>query len=252
MNERIDGLIGRLKNFRTRSAAADALIAMGPTAVEALAAGLERPDLETARWTMLNCLGEIGDPSAVAILAPFLDTDDYRSVAHDGLVKIAGRDLGHLAADWTRWAEHGGVHEAPAEAEEPDTSAMAKLMCNAMDGVEGEWRSEADGRFAVDLDLPGGRGKQVIVTFGSTDHEGSEIVIIYAVCCEAGQEDHEAVLRRNLRMPYGAVGLRDIGDKPHFVMFNTILRRGLSPEELRKSIVTVGSRSDGVARQLGG
>ena len=80
--------------------------------------------------------------------------------------------------------------------------------------------------------------------------EGSDIVIVYADCGAARPDDYEPVLRRNPRMPYGAVALGGTAGTPRFVMFNTILRQGLNPAELRKSILTVGQRSDLVARDL--
>jgi hypothetical protein len=51
-------------------------------------------------------------------------------------------------------------------------------------------------------------------------------------------------------MPYGAVALRDREGEPRFVMFNSILRHGLSPVELRKSILAVGELADRFRRQL--
>jgi len=249
-NARIEGLIGKLANFRTRSAASDALVAGGAEAVGPLVEALRRPELEGARWSVINCLGEIGDPAAVSAIAPFLEETDYQSVTHDALVKIAGRDVGPLVADWMRWLEDGGAEAAGAGPQQAGGRGNDELVDLAVREAAGHWREEAEGRFAVDLDLSGGGRQKVCVVFGSTDHEGAEIVIVYSVCGKAAAEHYETALRKNLRLPYGAIALRDIGGEPHFVMFNTILRQGLSPVELRKSIVTVGERSDAVARQL--
>ncbi|MCK4375344.1 MAG: hypothetical protein KAX19_08445 [Candidatus Brocadiae bacterium] len=252
----IQDLIGQLASFRTRSAAADQLVAMGRDAVAPLLKALEQEGLQSAKWTVLNCLGDLGAEQAVPVIASHLERSDYGTVAHDALVKIVGRDLGPVPAEWLRWAERraaevGRPAGAPAEAGAAyGALSNEKLMELALEGTCVRCSEEERDRFLVDLPLAGGRDQQVTVVFDSMDHEGAEIVIIYSDCGQARAEHYEGVLRRNLRMPYGAVALRDIEGKPCFVMFNTILRHALSPIELRKSILTVGERADRVERQL--
>ena len=50
-------------------------------------------------------------------------------------------------------------------------------------------------------------------------------------------------------VPVHDLGLSPEG-QPYFVMFNTILRHGLSPIELRKSVFAVGERAARVHRQI--
>ena len=171
-------------------------------------------------------------------------------MAHDALVKIAGQDLGPMAEEWLRWAErHGAAGRGggvAAEAELDDD----RLIELALEGSAVGLRREAEGRYAVDFTFEGGRRQGVAVRFGSTDHEGAAVVIVYANCGEASPEHYEKALRLNLRMPYGAIALRDTGGVPCFVMFNTILRQGLSPIELHKSIFTVAERAARADQQL--
>jgi len=252
----VEALIARLRNFRTRSSAGDALAAMGTAAVQPLLDALDGEPSEGARWAMLKCLGEIGAVEAVAALVRYLEHDDYQTVAHEALMRIAGRDAGPLAADWLRWLderETGVDQHAPAPATggaagEPLTDA--RLLELALERSRTEWREESPARYAVTIPLRAGGSGKVTVVFGGKDHEGAEIVVVYSVCGKARSEQYETVLRENLRMPYGAVALRESGGELHFVTFNTILRKDLSPVELRKSIVAVGESSERVRNRL--
>ncbi|MHC4789225.1 MAG: hypothetical protein ACYS8K_08515, partial [Planctomycetota bacterium] len=210
---------------------------------------------EGARWAIVQCLGELHAEVAMPAVASLLEDDNYRTVAHEALLKIVGRDLGPLPGDWLRWAERHAletgkslatVMEGGAEEQVSDE----RLIELALEGTVATYHEEAQNRYAVDLPLGGGQRQQVAVIFGAADHEGAEIVIVYSDCGEARSEHYELVLRRNLRMPYGAIALRDISGRPSFVMFNTILRHALSPVELRKSIFAVGERAHRVERQL--
>ena len=255
-DEQARTLIGELRNFRTRSAAADELIAMGPGVVPALLEALDGDDVVGARWTIVNCLGELGAAQAVPVIAGLLGQSDYQTVAHEALAKIVGRDLGPVPKEWLRWAEEeaartGGALEAPGADRAEAALTDEDLIAQALEGTPARCQAEEPDRYAVDVPLAGGRPQPVAVVFRATDHEGAQIVIVYSDCGEAGPEHYETVLRRNLRIPYGAVALRDIDGKPCFVMFNTILRHALSPIELRKSIFAIAERANRFARQFG-
>jgi hypothetical protein len=245
-------LIEQLRNFRRRSEASVRLVAMGRQAVAPLLEALGTEENEGARWAILNCLGQIGAPEAVPALAAQLEEPAFQTVAHDALVQIVGRDLGAVAAPWLRpevareaGAAHGMV--APAGEDLPD----ADLIAQAVQGSGAAAIEEAAGRYVVDVPVSGGRRRKVSVIFGQTDHEGSAVVIAFANCGKARPESYEAALRLNLKMPYGAVALRDVGGEPQFVMFNTILRAALTPVELHKSIFVIGERADRVEGHLG-
>ncbi len=239
-DDEIAALVEQLRSFRTRGSAARRLAEFGKAAVPALVAALEDDAFESARWTVLNCLGELDAEEAVPALAGFLSNPDYQVVAHDSLVRVTGQDFGLVAEGWLRWVRREQVSPPPKPEDLPDD----QLLELALEGVGATWRPQGENRYAVDYPVAGGRTREVVVVFGVTDHEGEPAVVVYCNCGEADPERYEAVLRSNLRVPYGAYALRDIGGKPHFVMFNTVLRQALSPVELRKSIAVVADRSD--------
>jgi len=240
-------LIGQLRDFRLRSGAVARLVAMGDDAVAPLLKALDGEGNEGARWAILNCLGQLRATQAVPALAAHLERDAFHTVAHDALSHILGRDLGPLPAPWLKWASSQGV--AP-EAHEELTDA--DLVARAVEGSSATLEEEAPGRYVVEVPVSGGRSRKVWVVFGQSDHEGAPIVLVFANCGPARADCYEAALRLNLKMPYGAVALRDAGGEPQFVMFNTILRAALTPVELHKSIFAIGERSDRVEHHLGG
>lgn len=253
--DRTQALIRELRDFRTRSAASKELIAMGRAAVRPLLDALKQEGLEGARWAAIHCLGELGAAPAVPAIAPYLGQSDYQSVAHEALVKIAGCDLGPLPGEWIHWAEQqaletGEAAKAGLAPEGAGPSGDARLMELALAEGCATYHEREPNRYAVSLPLAGGATQEVLVIFGAADHEGSPIVIICSDCGDAHHEHYETVLRPNLRMPYGAIALRDVGGKPYFVVFNTILRQALTPIELRKSIFTVGEGAHRVEREL--
>jgi hypothetical protein len=250
--DRATALVGQLRSFRTRSAAADELVAMGEDAVSLLTRALEQEDMEPARWTILNCLGMIGAKAAVPVLAKYLDEADYQAVAHDALVRITGHDLGLVPADWLREVHGEGAAGRTCETSREEGSELddPALMEFALEGTGTRCSREGESRYTILVDVGAGHARDVTVVFGTQDHEGSDIVIVFCDCGRARPEHYETVLRGNLHMPYGAVALRDVRGEPHFVMFNTILRAALSPVELRKSILTIARRSDRVGKQI--
>jgi hypothetical protein len=263
MSERgVQALIAELRDFRTRSTAAKSLAGLGQQALQPLLAALEEESQEGAKWAMINCLGQIGARQAVPALVRYLEESDYEQVAQDALTRIAGRDLGAAPADWLRWLEQEApapsepapapapVQQPPAVQEPASELPDRQLLEQALEKTGATWREEAANRYLVDVPLPGGRRQQVTVVFGSKDQEGSDIVLAYSLCGKARPERYEAGLRYNLRMPYGALALRDIGGKPYFVMLNTILRKALTAIELRKTVVAIGERSDRARREL--
>jgi hypothetical protein len=254
--DRLQQLLADLRDFRLRRAASDEIVAMGADASGPLLEALEKEAQDGARWAIISCLGSLKCVTAVPLVASYVEDPNFGTVAREALISIAGRDLGPRASEWTRWAERYATDGKQAQSG-PDIPAdaglsNATLVQRALDeGVLGCEQEVAD-RFVVSLPLSGGRVQTVTVLFGSTDHEGSPIVIVHSDCGEARPEHYETALRRNLRMPYGAVALRDSDSGPRFVMFNTILKHGLSAVELRKSILAVGELADRFRRQIEG
>lgn len=246
--EQMRELIESLENFRTRSEAIRRLVARGEEAVEPLIEALRESSQEGARWSILRCLGELGAEEAVPHIAPLLEDRRYRSPAHDALVKIVGEDLGPAAQSWLRWAQHGGRGRAGTPFRRPEMHMTGlpdeRLIELALDGCDAEWSAEGQRRYGIGLRPEGcEEAQELTVDLGRSDHEGSEIVIVYTECGAARQEHYEYALRRNMRMPYGALAVHGRGGQARFVMFNTLLREDMSPLELRKSVVAIAERA---------
>lgn len=245
----VETLVEQLRDFRSRSAAIRALVAAGDAAVAPLVKALKTESHEGARWAVLRCLGELRARCAVVDVVALLDDPSYRTAAHQALVRIVGEDLGPAPEPWIRRAEATG---AAGEAPEAEMHMIglddARLVELAVRDSGASVHAEREGHVVVEM----ASGQKVMVDLTRRDHEGSSVVIVYADCGPAGPERYERALRQNLRMPYGALAVRDREGVPCFVMFNTLLRDALSPLELKKSILTVGDRAARVRREMGG
>jgi len=259
--EQMSELIRRLRDFRTRSAALAGIVAAGEEAVAPLAAALEEEKHEGAKWAIIHCLGELGSRSAVEPLIPHLEDVKFQTAVHEALMRITGLDLGPAPHGWRRWLEsvREGETGQPAESflagdlepgAEPEQLPDERLVELALKTTPGTWRETEEGNYQIEVNLQGAGQQKVWLSFNLKDHEGSPIVIVYSDCGPADPAHYEDVLKRNLRMPYGAIAIREMRTAARFVMFNTLLREALSPIELKKSIFTVGERAGHILRAL--
>ena len=253
--EKIEDLIEQLGNFRSRSRAIRRVVERGDEAVEPLIDALHRENQEGTRWAILRCLGELGAEEAVGHIAPLLQERQYRSAAHDALIEIVGDDLGPAPQPWLRWAQDTSLGRPSSTVLDPQMHMTGlpdeRLLALALKGSEATWTQEAEGRYAVKVPVEDQEEPQdLTITLAQQDHEGSPIVIAYADCGEASEKHYADALERNLRMPYGAIGLRRSGSSSRFVMFNTLLREDMSPLELQKSILAIAERAARVRREL--
>ncbi len=249
-------LVEQLRSFRSRSGAISELIAAGDAAVGPLIEALGSETQEGAVWAILRCLSELRARQAVANIARLLGESRHRAAAHGALVRIVGQDLGPTADAWLRWVRQAagpGAEVAVPDAEMHMTGLEDdRLIELALRGCGASWHREGSEQLLIEMPLKGGGSQQVTVNMVMKDHEGSPIVIVHADCGPPSAEHYEYALRQNLRMPYGALAIRDAAGGPRLVMFNTLLRDALSPLELRKSILTVGEHASRVRRDLEG
>lgn len=252
--QEIQGLVAGLRDFRSRSRAIQGLVALGADAVAPLTEALHSESSEGARWAILRCLGELRAEQSVGHIAPLLDDRRFRDAAHNALVRIVGEDLGPAAQAWLTWAQQERSGGGAATVLDPEMHMTGlpddRLMQVALKGCNVFWSAEAPGRYGLRSPLEDGESQEVTANLALKDHEGSPIVIVYADCGPASAEHFEYALRRNLRMPYGALAVRDSPSGPQFVMFNTLLREDLSPLELRKSVLAVAERAARVRREI--
>jgi hypothetical protein len=250
----INQWIADLRQFRTRSEAISRLVEAGSGAVQPLLRALGQEGQEGAKWAILRCLSDLRAKEAVSYVAPLLEDSHFRSAAYDALVKIAGEDLGPAVQPWLRWAR-GDSQSAPAAAPMKPEMHMtglpeARVMELAVENCDAVCRQQGEGRYVVQVKVAAGQTQELDVSFGLKDHEGAPIAVVFTNCGPADPQHYEYALRRNLRMPYGALAIRDGRGGPQFVIFNTLLREDMSPLELRKSITDIAERAAMVRREL--
>jgi len=268
MTVEVDELIRHLRNFRHRKEATRALIDAGDAAAEPLVGALKSERNEGAKWAMINTLGKIGNKAVVPALAEFLEEEGFREITHEALVRISGEDSGYACESWVNWfkdhveAEKAAGSAEPHKAEAPPSSGgepeiqqvtelpAEKLVDLALTDANASIEQKDAEDFYIDVSFANGRHQLVRVAFGKRDSEGSEIVIIYTECCPAEPKLYERILRRNMKMSYGSIAVRDVNGVPYFVVFNTLLREGLSPLPLRKSIMSLAKRADKIEKAL--
>lgn len=111
---------------------------------------------------------------------------------------------------------------------------------------------ESDGRtVAAHLNLAEGRGQKIYLE--NSDHRaGDRLLNIYSLCCEARPDFYEEALRLNAIVPHGGLSIKDVNGTPHFVMVDTYPRATVSAEEIRRSVMEVGTRADEIEHMLTG
>ncbi|MCP4172776.1 MAG: serine/threonine protein kinase [Fuerstiella sp.] len=103
----------------------------------------------------------------------------------------------------------------------------------------------------IQLRLPNGRHQTVYLQ--NSDHRaGDRLLNIYSICCEACSGFYESALRLNAVVLHGGLSIKDINQQPYFVMVDTFPRATVSAEEIRRSVIEVGSRADEIERLLAG
>lgn len=251
----IEELIEQLSDFRKRSGAMKRLVAVGDEAIDPLIEALHETKQEGAVWSILQCLADLNAEEAVEDIAPLLKDSRYKSAAHDALVSIAGQDFGSAPAPWQSWqreSRQGEVSEEDTEKEMHETGLPDdRLLELAMGPLDAQWTDAGKGRYKAEMPIKETDEQQdITIDLDRKDHEGSAIVIVYCDCGPATEDDYEAALRHNLKMPYGALAVRYAESGPRFVMFNTLLKEDMSPLELCKSAATVAERAVRVREDL--
>ena len=231
--------IEQLYEPHTRRAARQKLVrekAVGP-----LLECLDSPN-DAVVWAAVESLGELRVPEAVAPLLDLLARGQLVVDVSDALTRITGQDFGADVRRWRDWIASTGGKIAPAV----DVAACIRSTGQFL-GAE---PAGSDKTYQFKLSLPSGREQKVAVFFGREDDQGDEIVVIYSECGPADPKYYESVLRKNLTIPAGALAIRDIDDKPNFVMVDTLLAASITPRSLAKSIENIASRADSIEKSL--
>lgn len=249
-----DKLIRGLEDFRTRSDCIKKLGMRGNKAVGPLVEALDSTFSEGARWAVIKCLGLIQDKRAIPALAPLLKEGNMADEAREALTLIAGKDLGAAPQTWLEFFKEEAGKYPGKRGPAPDMRSTGldekQLLELIFDADDIQYKSTGSGKYLADVPTSEDGTQQVRVHFSEKDHEGEPIVIVYSICCAADPSNYDYALRRNLKMPYGALAVADSSSGPQFVMFNTLLRQDMSASELKKSIMTVAERAAVVKKDL--
>lgn len=235
--------ISKLKNFRTRSEAIADLVGIGERAVDPLIKALKNSN-EGIRYGAARVLGKLKAREACDALLDVAYEPALSRVVFDALREITGENCGADVSEW----------RAAIRGEAPDgdkTEVADALIQEVVTGTEIDVSTTRSGWLLI-VPLKGGRSQKVSVATSSSDSEGEQILVIYTQCGPADPKSYEWALKQNLRMPYGAIGVREIKDKSMFVMVDTQLARTAQADEIRKSVLELAKRADAIEKALTG
>ncbi len=131
------------------------------------------------------------------------------------------------------------------------TRDLDNLIYDAFNGLPSIQWERQDSGFRVQLTLRDERTQTVYIE--NSDHSaGDRLLMIYSICCEARPDFYEEALRLNAMMHHGGLSIRDMGGQAYFVMVDTYPRGTVSGEDIRRSVIELGSRADSVEKLLTG
>jgi serine/threonine protein kinase len=109
------------------------------------------------------------------------------------------------------------------------------------------WSGE-NGRYTVRLKLP--KGRQQVVYVENSDHlrSSEQLLSIYSTCGRVQENTNEHLylyaLRLNSQIYHGAMAIRRVNDEDYFVMVDSYPRGTVDVEEIRRSVLEVGTQAD--------
>jgi serine/threonine protein kinase len=110
-----------------------------------------------------------------------------------------------------------------------------------------QWTGSS-GRFAVRLSLPGHRHQMVYVENSDHLRSSEQLLSIFSTCGRVteGSNNHLYLyaLRLNSQIPHGAMAIRRLNGEDNFVMVDSYPRGTVDVEEIRRSVLQVGSQAD--------
>lgn len=128
--------------------------------------------------------------------------------------------------------------------------SLDRLLAEALAGAPVEIRKSGDG-FEVLVALPDLRTQKVtveLIRHGPVE----ELVRIYSICGLAADHEYQRALELNALIPHGALAVKEIDGKRHFVAINTYPRATCDPPEVRESVLSIAENADRLESQLHG
>jgi len=233
-----------LYNIKTRAATMDALIEKGSEVAPAVVPLLQDRD-EGIRWAVIRILAEIGDEGVLPPLINMLDQSKNIPEVIRALQTITGQDLGDKATAWREWALQKQGEGGGATGLLSDKDLMAAAIKDLPVTMRGEGQE-----YVVSVALPDRRKQVIRIDFSSRDTDGQPVVQLTTPCGPAVVEKYETVLKLNISIPYGAIGLALLDDTLCFALVRTHLRVTVHPEDVAKSIMCLASQGDSLERTL--
>jgi serine/threonine-protein kinase len=154
-----------------------------------------------------------------------------------------------LARDPRRRFADGSELHAALRSVYGSLRSLSSLLVEALHGMAVECHEEND-QFQVHLRLKDGRSQRVHVELAEGFEPNQEVIRIFSVCGPMCPAYVEKALELNARLHYGAIGTERVGGQLCFVMANAFPRASCDPEEIRRSILAIGSFADEVERLL--
>jgi hypothetical protein len=139
-----------------------------------------------------------------------------------------------------------------------DSGALApridyrRLIDMALEGTPYEFIPDTDGKkhHRIHVPLREGRKQTVYLVADTLDSESAPLICLYTICGPANGVHHEELLKRNMRLSYGAYAIAEHRGERYFVMVNNLMAEATSPLELRKSISYLAKHGDSLERAL--
>ena len=151
----------------------------------------------------------------------------------EALAAITGADFGADAARRRQWVANPG---------QPGRQNLTAECCTGEPlGVEPTGSGNLSG---FRLSLPDGPPSKGGHLPDPVDATTTRMVMIYTECGPADPKYYEAVLRKNMSLPAGALALRDMDDQPNFVMVDAMRVATVTPSGLAKRIENRSRHAD--------
>ena len=128
---------------------------------------------------------------------------------------------------------------------------IESLLSEAFRDYPGVRWNRSGSRYQLAVALPGGRRQTVVVE--PSEHAAAERLLrISSVCGPARAEYYESALRLNGEMAHGSLSIREIDGQPMFYVSDAYPRATVDSEEVRRSVLEIAHRADGVEKLLTG
>ena len=237
----VQELIDRLKDFRTRSAAKNALLEKAEQAVTPLITAVRSPNA-SVRWAAVSILGELRAREAVPELVEALRDEDVHSAAVEALQRITDEEFGDDYDAWKRWLGMESGEAGPAAPAEGGIAQDDDLVKQAVYNTDVSAEQTSSGYV---LRVPfSDRHQDVTLNLHAKDSDGVALVVVYTRCGPSKAKHYEWALRQNVRMSAGAIAVADVGGKPEFVIVDVLVRSAVTPRLLIESVQRVARKGD--------